>query len=381
LPLKRTPLFSLHGELGGRLVEFGGWEMPVQYTGILDEHQAVRTAAGLFDISHMGEVLVSGPKAVDVLNRLLTNDTRKLAVGQSHYSLLCNDQGGVIDDLYVYRLETETFLLIINASRIDADVGWMTARWQLDPDYRAVKLLNVSGQYAALAVQGPAVTRFIDACCCQHPGRGRVVERPSQLKKNEVAEFLTPVGEAYVARTGYTGEDGFEWVIAADRVVGLWRSILAAGKAHGLKPAGLGARDTLRTEMGYSLYGHELDETTTPLEASLGVFVSFDKGAFIGREALAAQKAQGIRRKCVSFKMAERSPPPRPHYRILAGAEEPLPVGTVTSGTQSPSLGVGIGLGYVPPAFSKPGAPISIDIRGRHYAATVCPRPLYRKPV
>ena len=377
--MKRTPLFKTHQELGARLIEFGGWEMPVQYTGIVDEHLAVRQAAGLFDISHMGEVLLSGAAAGPFLNHLLTNDIRKLAPGQGQYTICCNEQGGVIDDLYAYRLAGEDYLLIINASRIEADVAWMKARLLDWPHGSQVTLRNTSDESGALAVQGPRVANFIDTCFAGASLGGTRVAKPSDLQKNQIGQFLCEGKPVWVSRTGYTGEDGFEVVSPADLIVAVWNKVLGAGKPFGLKPAGLGARDTLRTEVCYPLYGHELDEVTTPIEAGLGFFVALDKGEFIGRATLAAQKANGPPKKLVDFRMSEKSAPPRAHYAIWSSGPQAARIGEVVSGTQSPSLGIGIGLGYVPAPMTKPGTRLEIEIRGKRFVAEIVGKPIYRK--
>jgi aminomethyltransferase len=378
--MKRTPLYSDHQRLAGRLIEFGGWEMPVQYSSIMDEHQAVRAAAGLFDISHMGEVAVAGSGAEGFLNHTLTNNIARLSPGQGQYTLLCNEQGGVVDDLYAYRLGQQEFLLIINASRIDQDVAWLKKQLAAHPDRAAVQLADESDSMAAVAVQGPRVASFIDAAVAGPATAGTIVPRASDLKKNQIARFSFGAAKIWVARTGYTGEDGFEIVAPAQTISAVWQAILAAGAPHGLKPCGLGARDTLRTEMCYPLYGHELDEHTTPIEAGLGFFVALDKGEFVGRPVLAAQKAGGTARKLVAFKMTEKSAPPRPHYPIWSAGPSAAAIGQVVSGTQSPSLGVGIGLGYVPPEFAKLDTVLEIEIRGRRSRAVVVSKPLYRKP-
>jgi aminomethyltransferase len=377
--MKRTPLFSAHQKLGGKLIEFGGWEMPVQYTSIMDEHLAVRRAAGLFDISHMGEVSISGPAAEAFLNRTLTNDLRKLSVGQGQYTLMCNERGGVIDDLYAYRLAADEYLLIINASRTGDDVAWLEKQWAQFGQGNGVKLRNVSDATGAVAVQGPQVVQFIDACFPETATGGTVVKRPTDLKKNQVAKFNFEGADAWIGRTGYTGEDGFEVVVPADKIESIWNCLLKAGQSHGLKPAGLGARDTLRTEVCYPLYGHELDENTTPIEAGLGFFVALDKGDFVGWRVLAEQKAKGPVKKLVAFRMTERSAPPRPHYAIWSTGPNAISVGEVASGTQSPSLGYGIGLGYVTPEFARPQTPLEIEIRGKRAAAAVVAKPIYRK--
>lgn len=377
--LKRTPLFAAHQQLGARLVEFGGWEMPVQYTSIVDEHLAVRRAAGLFDISHMGEVVVSGPGAGAFLNHTLTNDLGKLAAGQGQYTLLSNDHGGVVDDLYVYRTGADEYLLILNASRIEADWDWLQTQVDRSPTRDGFRLRNVSADLAAVAVQGPAVASFIDTAIPGGSIGGTMTSAATGLKKNELAAFVFQGVSVHIARTGYTGEDGFEIVAPAPVIPAIWQAVLEAGRAWGLKPAGLGARDTLRTEMGYPLYGHELDEHTTPIEAGLGYFVALEKGDFVGRAVLARQKAEGVAKRCVAFRMTDKSAPPRPHYAIWSTGVAAVKIGEAVSGTQSPSLGVGIGLGYVPPAFATAGTTIEIEIRARRFPAVVARKPLYRR--
>lgn len=376
--LKRTPLFAEHQRLGGRLVEFGGWEMPVQYTGIADEHLAVRAAAGLFDISHMGEFSVGGPGATAFLDHMLVNDVRRLAVGEGQYTLLCNARGGVIDDLYLYRLQPDEYLLIVNAARIAADWEWLHSRIEYAPGRDGLRLRDASDELGAIAIQGPKVVHFLEAVVPNGSMGGTLVSRVTDLRKNQIAVFPLEGALVYVARTGYTGEDGFELVAPAAVMTRLWQRALEAGSAVGLKPAGLGARDTLRTEMCYPLYGHELDEQTTPLEAGLGYFVALDKGDFIGRTALVTQKAQGLTRRCVPFKMTERSAPPRPGYPVWSAENASGPVGRVSSGTPSPSLGTGVGLAYVPVHLARPGTPIAIEIRDRRSPAQVAAKPLYR---
>jgi aminomethyltransferase len=378
--MQHTPLFAAHQRLGGKLIEFGGWEMPVHYTSIMDEHQAVRQAAGLFDISHMGEVLIRGPGAEAFLNETLTNDLRKLAAGQGQYTLMCHERGGVIDDLYAYRLADQEYLLIINASRIEADLAWLEPQLATFSRRNEVKLENVSDAMGAVAVQGPRVAEFINQCFPGASIGGTIVPQASDLKKNQIASFRWGSSPVWVARTGYTGEDGFEVVAPGQIIEAIWTRLLVAGKPYGLKPAGLGARDTLRTEVCYPLYGHELDENTTPLEAGLGFFVALDKGGFVGWPALAAQKASGVSKKLVAFKMTDRSAPPRPGYAIWSAEPAAGKIGVVVSGTQSPTLGYGIGLGYVPPALAKAGTPLEIEIRGKRAAAVIVPKPFYRKP-
>ncbi len=379
MTLKRTPLFAAHQRLGARIVEFGGWEMPVQYSSSVQEHLAVRKAAGIFDISHMGEVRVSGPGAAKYLNRVLTNDIRKLAVGQAQYSLMCNERGGVVDDLYVYRVDEEDYLLVVNASRIEADWDWLQAQFDRSPAGEAIDLKNASAQFGAVAIQGPRVVEFITKAVEGGSIRGTLVGHVTELPRNHVAVFVLAGISIFVARTGYTGEDGFELVAPAESIEMVWDRLLQAGQAHGLQPAGLGARDTLRTEMCYPLYGHELDEQTTPIEAGLGFFVALDKGDFVGRTVLSAQKTQGVVKKCAAFKMTGQSAPPRPGYAIWSREASPTQIGRVVSGTQSPSLGIGIGLGYVPPRLAQPQTTIEIEIRGKRAPATIVPKPIYRQ--
>jgi aminomethyltransferase len=377
MSLKRTPLFAAHQRLGGKLIEFGGWEMPVQYSSIIDEHQAVRRAAGIFDISHMGEICVSGPSAESFLNQTLTNDIRKIAVGQGQYTLMCNREGGVVDDLYAYRLGPEDYMLIVNASRIAADWDWIQEQYESGAVSGEIRIRNCSDEFGAVAIQGPRVVEFINSVVPGGSISGTFVTQATDLKKNELGAFVFDADTIYVARTGYTGEDGFEIVAPASAIEAVWTRALAVGHQGCLQPAGLGARDTLRTEVCYPLYGHELDEKTTPIEAGVGFFVALDKGDFVGRSVLAEQKTNGTKKKLAAFKMTEKSAPPRPHYPIWSNGSA---VGEVVSGTQSPSLNLGIGLGYVPPEVAKAGNKIEIEIRGKRFAAEIVPKPIYRKP-
>jgi aminomethyltransferase len=355
--LRRTPLYAAHLEWGAKMVPFGGWEMPVQYTGILEEHAAVRERVGLFDISHMGEILVAGPSSEEALNHLFTNDVRKIELGQAQYTLMCNEHGGVIDDLIVYRVEPTVFLLVVNASNIENDFVWMSSQAS-----SSVVLDNLSEKYAALALQGPNATKLLaDAAAIEHFHIGQ----QSVFGK-----------ECWVARTGYTGEDGFELLCDPKDAPELWSELLKRGREFGIRPCGLGARDTLRLEMCYPLHGNDITEETTPIEAGLGKYVSFDKGEFIGRPVLAEQKEKGVSRKLVAFKMTGKSPPPRPHYAIIKDGKR---VGEVTSGTQSPSLGVGIGMGYVESAAAQAGTPIEIEIRAKTYRTAIEKKPLLKR--
>jgi aminomethyltransferase len=350
--------------------------MPVQYTSISDEHLAVRKAAGIFDISHMGEITVSGITAAEFLNQTLTNNIQKLVAGEGQYTLMCNERGGVIDDLYAYQLSSEVYLLIVNASRIEADVAWLRERVARFGRPDELRMTDASHNYAAVAVQGPRVKDFIGQCIPDASHSGTRVASVTDLRKNQIGGFPFHGASVLVSRTGYTGEDGFEIIGRDDSICRIWSELLDAGKSFGIKPCGLGARDTLRTEACYPLYGHELNENTTPIEAGLGFFVALDKGDFVGRAVLAGQKANGVSKKCIAFKMTGKSAPPRPGYAIFANGSK---IGEVVSGTQSPSLNVGIGLGYAPPEFSKPGTEIEIEIRGKLASAVVVKKPFYRK--
>jgi aminomethyltransferase len=284
--------------------------------------------------------------------------------------------GGVVDDLYCYRLAPEEYLLIINAGRIAADVAWLEGRRRETHAGAAVTLRNASDELGAVAVQGPRAAEFIGKVFPGPAHAGVTDVAAAQLRKNQIGAWTFAGRPVWLGRTGYTGEDGFEAVAPADVVAALWDALLAAGHAHCLQPAGLGARDTLRTEACFPLYGHELDMQTTPIEAGLGFFVALDKGDFCGRDVLARQKADGVAKRCMAFRMVDKGAPPRPGYPILAGGQA---VGTVVSGTQSPTLGIGIGLGYVPPAHAEPGTRIEIEIRGRRWPAEVVKKPFYRR--
>lgn len=376
MSLKRTPLFESHVNAGARVVDFGGWEMPVQYAGIVAEHNWVRQAAGIFDISHMGEVRITGAESKSFLNHLLTNDVGTLFPGQGQYSIMCNESGGAIDDLYVYRTGPQEYLLVINASRIDADVPWIMRQRDGFSGSESVQVEDLSDKMAAVAIQGPNAAVIVDQL---FPGPSMTdtrVDRPSGLAKNELGRFLFGNDEVWVSRTGYTGEDGFEIITPNAAIVPLWEMSIVHGAAHGLQPAGLGARDTLRTEMCYPLYGHELNEQTSPISAGIGFFVNLNKGEFIGRTALAAEKEAGPERKLVAFVMTGKSAPPRPHYRVFVDG---APVGETTSGTVSPSMNNGIGLAYLPAANSKVDTAIEIEIRNRLFPARIVRKPIYKK--
>ncbi|MBV8484126.1 MAG: glycine cleavage system aminomethyltransferase GcvT [Verrucomicrobia bacterium] len=358
--LQRTPLYGEHLRLSAKLVAFGGWEMPVYYTSILDEHQSARQRAGIFDISHMGEVEISGPKATEWLNSVLTNNLERLAIGEGQYTLMLNDGGGVIDDLIVYRRSETGYFLVVNAAKIGEDVSWLQ-----DHQIEGVSVSDQSQLFAAVAVQGPNAAKVFQT----------IGELPP---RNHIGKFKLGRAPMLVARTGYTGEDGFEGFFPAETAPEVWSAFLELGKAEGLTPCGLGARDTLRLEACYPLNGSDLSPDTTPLEAGLGFFVDLKKTSFIGQESLLRQAEAGLTRRLVAVKLAPKSPPPRPHYTISVESEI---IGELTSGTQSPTLGVGIGLGYLKIQFTKPGQTIEVDVRGRKFPATVEKKPLYKRNV
>jgi aminomethyltransferase len=359
MAMKTTPLYEEHLRQGAKMIDFGNWLMPVQYTGIVDEHLAVRGNAGIFDISHMGQFIVKGPRAGESLNRLLTNDIGRLSPGCGHYTFLLNETGGVIDDLIVYHLRDEEFLLIVNAAKADEDFSWM--RGQMSGE--GVEFANRSAHYAGLALQGPKAPKLFDDLFG--------VSRPA---RNEVRE-LTRDGVTFtIAGTGYTGEEGCEIFLPAADAPRLWNRILEAGA----KPCGLGARDTLRLEMCYPLNGSDLSPARTPLEAGLSIFVDLNKPEFIGREALLGQRAAGIPVRLAPIKMTEKGPPPRAHYPVL---KEGRQVAELSSGTLSPSLGFGIGMAYLPAELARIGEELEIEIRGRRFAATVERKPFRKAAV
>ncbi len=359
---QKTPLYDEHVRLGAKVIPFGGWLMPVQYTSIREEHLAVRNAVGVFDISHMGELIASGPRAGEWLNTMLTNNVAKLEVGAGQYTFLLNDEGGIIDDLIVYRLEEEKFLLVVNASRIEDDFSWLRAHLARD-----VQLENESERYAGLAIQGPKIGELFQALF------GADAQMPA---RNQVGRFQLGEKKLLIARTGYTGEDGIEAFFAADDAVAVWREILEKGDSLGIRPCGLGARDTLRLEMCYPLNGSDLSPEHNPLEAGLGFFVDLTKSQFTGREKMKLVKEDGVARRLTAFKMVGKGPPPRPHYRVLRDGQD---IGEVTSGTLSPSLGYGIGMAYLITPAPKPGDEIEIEIRGQKFPAVIEKKPLYKK--
>ena len=366
---KTTPLYEEHVRLGGKMIPFGGWLMPVQYSSIMEEHQAVRNSVGLFDISHMGELVVTGPRAGAWLNTMLTNNTARLEIGAGQYTFLLNDDAGVIDDLIVYRMENEKFLLVVNASRIEDDFAWLRAHLPGSPTEATadVQLEDQSERHAGLAIQGPRIGELFRALF------GEEKELPA---RNQIAPFDLGGTPLWVARTGYTGEDGIEVFFAAEDAPRVWSEVLAKGNSLGIRPCGLGARDTLRLEMCYPLNGSDLSPAHNPLEAGLGFFVDLTKPDFTGREKLQREKKTGLSRRLVPFRMKGKSPPPRPHYRVFrAGAE----AGELTSGTLSPSLNYGIGMAYLTTPVPKPGEEIEIEIRGQKFPAVIEKKPLYKK--
>ncbi len=367
--LKRTALYEEHVRLGGRMVDFGGWELPVQYTGVMDEHQACRNAVGLFDVSHMGEVFVEGADAVEYLNRAVTNDVSRLAVGQAQYTAMCNDRGGIVDDLVIYRRANDRFLVVVNASNSDKDFGHfkeLERRFGL----KSLRVENRSPEFTQIAVQGRNAAPLISKLTPIDLGT---------IKTYWFAEGQIAGGiPAIIARTGYTGEDGFEVYVPWDSGPAVWRALLEAGQALGVKPIGLGARDTLRLEMKYALYGHELSDDTNALEAGLGWVTKFDKPDFVGKAALQKVKAEGVTRKLVGIRLLERGIP-RQGYPILDPSTSAR-VGEVTSGTQSPSLGSAIGIAYIATQLSAVGSRVMVEIRGTKIPAEVVPTPFYKRP-
>ncbi len=360
-PLKRTPLYEKIKALGARFTEFGGWEMPIYFSGIVEEHLAVRKAVGLFDVSHMGEILISGKDALSYLQYVTTNEISHLEDLQAEYSLLCNHQGGIIDDIIIYRLSPSEFFLCVNASNADKDFDWLRS---CQGNYN-VNIENKSADYAQLALQGPRARETI---------KSLIDIDPKEIRRFRAANVQMLGSKVFISGTGYTGEDGFEIYCPPEKAGGIWEALLEVGKDFGIKPVGLGARDTLRTEMKYTLYGNDISEETTPLEANLSWVVKFEKD-FIGKKPLLEQKSSGIKRKLVGFEMVGRGIG-RPHYSIFDKDEKE--VGEVTSGVISPVLGKAIGMGYVPTGLSNPGQEIFIKIREKLVGAKVVKTPFYR---
>ncbi|WP_211747510.1 glycine cleavage system aminomethyltransferase GcvT [Paenibacillus sp. Marseille-Q4541] len=362
--LLRTPLFPLYAQYeGARCIDFGGWELPVSFSGIQKEHEAVRNRVGLFDVSHMGEFRVEGTNAASFLQSMLTNDISALVIGQAQYTLMCYPTGGVVDDLLVYKRGEQQYMLVVNASNIDKDWEWLQEHM---PD--GVHMVNESNQTALLALQGPNAADVI-----------------AKVTKEQVAElgafrFIDGAEvcgiNAIVSRTGYTGEDGFEIYVPADGAVQVWKGLMEAGEAFEILPIGLGARDTLRFEARLPLYGQELSPTISPLEAGVGMFVKWNAGDFIGRATLEQQKTEGLTRKLVGLEITDRGIP-RSHYPVYAEGKQ---IGEVTTGTQSPTLKRNLGLALIDIQYTEPGTPIEVEIRGKLLQAEVIKTPFYKRP-
>lgn len=359
--VKVTPLYNAHLAVGAKMVEFGGWLMPVQYEGILKEHQTVRSAAGLFDVSHMGEIEVSGSGARSFIQKIITNDLSRLHPGSALYTPMCHPEGGTVDDLLVYQLEVDRYLLVVNASNTEKDYLWLTNQVPED-----VTILNVSGQTGQLALQGPLALQ--------------ILQKLTPINLSEIAYFNFVQGQVQgvhclISRTGYTGEDGFELYFAAEQAEILWQAILAAGLPEGLKPVGLGARDTLRFEACLALYGHELTDSISPVMAGLGWTVKFNKPEFAGRESLLKEKEAGPGHKLVGLEMIDRGIP-RQGYSISQEGQE---VGWITSGTFAPTIGKNLGLGYVAVQWAEVGTELDVLVRGKPLKARVVPKPFYKR--
>jgi aminomethyltransferase len=360
--LKKTPLYETHVSLGAKMVPFAGYLMPVSYSGLNDEHQAVRNSVGVFDVSHMGEFIIRGKGATELIQWVTSNDVSTLVPGKAQYSCLPNDKGGIVDDLIVYCLGTEEFLLVVNASNIEKDFNWISSqnKW-------GAEMIDISEKTALLAVQGP--------------NAGKVLASLTETDLNAIPYYhfsrgnFAGVENVIISNTGYTGAGGFELYFSAEHAPQIWKKIFDAGAAYGIKPAGLGARDTLRLEMGFCLYGNEIDDTTSPLEAGLGWITKLKTG-FLGSDLLLKQKEAGLKNNLVGFEMIERAIP-RTGYEVKDGTG--MVIGLVTSGTQSPSLQKGIGLAYVSPEFASPGSEIFVVIREKPVAAKVCYLPFIKK--
>jgi aminomethyltransferase len=365
--LKKTALNAAHRQLGGRMVEFGGWDMPVQYpAGTMTEHLRTRTRAGLFDVSHMGEIDVRGVDAIAFVNRIASNDASKLVDGQAHYSALTTPEGTVIDDLLVYRFAEDHLLLVVNAGTTDKDWDWISSHQQAGDN---LELRNVSGEFCQIALQGPEALSILQ----------QLTETPlAEIKYYHFREGQVDGVNSIISRTGYTGEDGFEVYAAPDKAEQLWNKMLDGGNfgsADGVLPCGLAARNTLRLEAGMCLYGHEIDETTTLLEANLGWITKLNKGDFVGREPLAKQKEEGVKQKLVGFEMSDRGIARDGQDVFIEGQHR----GRVTSGSPAPFLKKNIGMAYVPVEFASAGQAIEIDVRGKRVGAQIVPLPFYKR--
>jgi len=358
--------------VGAKIVPFGGWLMPVRYTGILEEHHSVRNNVGIFDISHMGQLIVGNLAAAGWLNTMLTNNIDKLEVGQGQYTFLLNERGGIIDDLIVYRIGEQKFLLVVNAARTDEDFAWLNRHLPAveavaAATAREIRIDNRSADFGGVAIQGPRVAELFHALF------GEDIDLPP---RNHIVELGFDGTNVSVARTGYTGEDGVEVFFRAQDAAEFWNAALDKGKPFGIKPCGLGARDTLRLEVCYPLNGSDFSPERNPIEAGLGFFVDLTKPNFVGRKALMKTKENGSAEKLAAFRMEGKGPPPRPHYSIFRNGER---IGEVTSGTLSPSLNYGIGMAYVSAPHAKIGTRIDIEIRGQKFPAIIEKKPLYKK--
>ena len=365
--MQRTPLAETHEALGAKMVDFAGWYMPVQYSGIIDEHRAVRNAAGLFDLGHMGQVDVSGPDALAFLQYVASNDVSLLGPSEAQYALLCYPDGGVIDDIIIYRRPSGVgFFVVINAGNKDKDVAWLHEQREKRSDLD-VEVNHISDETGMIAIQGPKAAEIVSGL--------------SSVDLNDMNGFTCRETEiagipCLAGRTGYTGEDGWEFYCPIEQVGELWDALMEAGKPHGLQPIGLGARDTLRLEARMPLYGNELSSEINPLEAGLSWAVKLNKGDFIGRDALAAAKEAGINRRTVGFKMVERGGVPRSHYDVAVDGKT---IGFVTSGTASPTLGENIGMALIEKQYAKVGNPLDIIVRGKPVRAEQIKTPFYKR--
>ncbi len=360
--MKEIALSETHRALGAKMVPFAGYNMPVSYEGVTAEHQTVREGVGVFDVSHMGEFLIEGPKALELIQKVTSNDASKLEVGRAQYSCLPNETGGIVDDLIVYRVKPETYLLVVNASNIDKDWAHISGY----NDAIGAEMRDLSEEYSLLAIQGPKAAEAMQSLSS--------VDLAGIPFYHFVVGDFADVPYVIISATGYTGSGGFEIYCKNDEVQQIWDRVLEAGASYGIKPIGLAARDTLRLEMGYCLYGNDINDTTSPLEAGLGWITKFTKD-FVNSEGLKAQKEAGVERKLVGFELSERGIP-RQGYTITDA--EGNAIGEVTSGTMSPSMGNGIGMGYVPVSHSKIGTPIGIQIRKKNLPATVVKPPFYK---
>lgn len=373
--MQRTPLTEWHRAAGAKLVDFAGWEMPLSYSGVIDEHETVRRSAGLFDISHMGRIAVEGAGAEAFLQRVVTRNLARMADGSARYALACNEAGGVLDDVVVYRRTAQQFLVVVNASNRPKMLAWFQQQAAQSPQPAGksgaggAQIHDLSDAIAMIAVQGPKALGLLESMTKVQDGT-----RLTGMKRWTVKQAVINGAELLLATTGYTGEPGVELFVDAARATAIWEAVLTAGKPLGVKPIGLGARDTLRLEMGYSLYGHELDDTITPLEAGLDWAVDLEGKEFIGCKALRTQQAAGLSRRMTAFALPDRAVP-RQGYRLM---HEGQAVGVVTSGNVSPMLQRGIGLGFLPPNLSGLGRTIEVEIRSRTHTATIVPLPFYK---